>query len=348
MTFDKRTFLLIVAGAVLTASAAFLPGIFLLNRPVGNGRSATVSIERGMTAVDIAALLDRECLVRSPDLFTAIARIGGYGTNFKAGTHFLADSLSTTEMARLLTRNPPRQSDIRVTVVEGLTVHETASVLAAQAGIDSTAFVTLANDTTYARKFGIDNASLEGYLFPDTYFVRPNADPARIIGRMVGRFREIFVDSLEARAAEIGMTVHEVVTLASIIEAEVTIDRERPLVSSVFHRRLERNRPLEANPTIQYALGTKRRILYEDLDVDSPYNTYIHTGLPPGPIASPGRKSILAALYPAETKYLYFVSDGEGGHVFSRTLAEHTRAVRVYRRVKRNQRAVRASQEGTP
>ena len=128
------------------------------------------------------------------------------------------------------------------------------------------------------------------------------------------------------------MSVHEVVTLASIIETEASLDEERPLISSVFHRRLELNRPLEANPTIQYALGNKRRVLSDDLKIDSPYNTYIHAGLPPGPIASPGKKSLSAALYPADAKYLYFMADGKGGHVFSKSLREHNKAVRQYRR----------------
>ena len=132
------------------------------------------------------------------------------------------------------------------------------------------------------------------------------------------------------------MTVNEVVTLASIIENEASIFGERPLISSVFHKRLKLNRPLEANPTVQYALGTKRRLLYDDLKIESPYNTYIHAGLPPGPISNPGKTSLLAALYPADTKYLYFVSDGKGGHVFSRTISEHTRAVYRYKRIRKN------------
>ncbi len=348
MKTTRRTVIAFAAAVFMLFAAGTALRFLSLNRAVGNGRAATVSIERGMTARDIAALLDRENLVRDPGFFVLVARLGGFCRDFKAGSHFLADSLSTIEAARLLTRIPPRRPDVRVTIFEGLNIRETASELAAQAEIDSSAFVTLANDTTYAAKFGIDNAAFEGYLFPDTYFMRPAAGSARAIERMTARFFEVFDDSLKARAEELGMSVHEVVTLASIIEAEVTRDEERSLVSSVFHRRLKRGRPLEANPTIQYALGEKRRILYEDLAVDSPYNTYTHAGLPPGPIASPGKESILAALHPADTNYLYFVADGTGGHVFSRTLAEHTRAVRTYRRVKRQQRAVRASQEGRP
>ena len=123
--------------------------------------------------------------------------------------------------------------------------------------------------------------------------------------------------------------------LASIIETEAQLEEERPIISSVFHRRLKLGRPLEANPTIQYAIGNRRRVLKEDLDIDSPYNTYTNPGLPPGPIASPGEKSLIAALYPADTKYLYFMANGKGGHVFSRSLNEHNRAVRQYNRMRK-------------
>ena len=336
MTPRVQIKVLSAVAVILIAAAA---GLFsALNRPVIEIGVDTVEISAGMSASDIALLLKEKQLIRSIVVFVAISRLTGYSRRFKAGKHPIDDGLSTWGIARLLTENPPIPPDIRVTVIEGLTIRETASVLMEQAGIDSAAFVALATDSSLAQQLGIDNDTLEGYLYPDTYFVRPGTEPMSMIRRMVGQFNTVFDDSLRARALELGMTVREVVILASIIEAEVTIDEERELVSSVFHRRLIRNRPLEANPTIQYALGVKRRILYEDLTVDSPYNTYTHTGLPPGPIASPGRKSIIAALYPADTKYLYFVANGEGGHVFSRTIAEHTRAVRQYRIDKRRAR----------
>lgn len=333
LVFTGLVFLTLVLVAVLW--------LFILNQPpagVDMG-SVEVTIETGMTAREIGALLEREGLVRSGWYFRLVARLTGRARQFKAGSRPIPTTLTPTGIARLLTTLPPQPPDLRVTVVEGLTIAETASALLSQAGIDSAQFVTLASDSVLAAKLGVDNATLEGYLYPDTYFIRPEADAHDMIRRMKGRFDEVFADSLRARAAELGMTVQETVTLASIIEREATIDAERPLVSSVFHRRLERDRPLEANPTIQYAIGSKRRVLYDDLTVDSPYNTYTHTGLPPGPIASPGLKSILAALYPADSEYLYFVANGEGGHIFSKTLAEHERAVLEYRKTMRKIRA---------
>lgn len=339
MTGSKQKKLLLIAAIISLSAAIFITGwLILLNRPAGNIESITVEIKPGMTAGEIAEMLFETGIIRSPVYFKLLAKLRGFSRRFKAGEHPLSGHMKTADIARLLTQNPPVPQDIRLTIIEGLTIHETASVIAARSGIDSAAFVTLATDKSIAEKLGVDNDTLEGYLYPDTYFVQPGTEPLKMITRMVNRFNKVFNDSLRQRASEIGMTISEAVTLASIIEAEVSVEGERPLVSSVFHRRLKRNRPLEANPTVQYALGSKRRILYEDLAVESPYNTYIHTGLPPGPIASPGKKSLVAALYPADTKYLYFVANGNGGHVFSRTITEHTRAVRKYRKVKKNSR----------
>jgi len=342
MTYRRS--ITIILFCVLSFCLAVFIWLFVLNLPPESSPAVPVEIviERGMSARDISLLLEERGIIRSSRYFRVYSKLTGRSRSFKAGKHPVDKPMTMTAIVRLLTTNPPVPPDIRVTVIEGLNIPETASVLAEKAGIDSARFVTLAGDSALARTLGVDKNSLEGYLYPDTYFVRPGTEPENMIRRMVAHFHEVFADTLEDRASELGMTVSEVVTLASIIECEVTIDRERPIVSSVFHRRLARNRPLEANPTIQYALGEKRRILYEDLTIDSPYNTYIHSGLPPGPIASPGRKSILAALYPVDTSFLYFVADGNGGHIFSKTIGEHKKAVREYRKTMRKARAQRS------
>jgi len=295
-----------------------------------------VQIKSGMTCEEVGELLYHMGIIRSVFCFKIVASIHGFSWQLKAGNHLVSEKKSLTELARMLTQNPSHSTDIRVTVIEGLTLYETASVLASRAGIDSTSFISLALDRRTAEKLGIDNNTLEGYLYPDTYFVRPGTEPIVMITRMVERFKTVFNDSLRNRASEIGMTVNEVITLASIIENEASGYGERLLISAVFHKRLKLNLPLEANPTVQYVIGTKRRLLYDDLKIESPYNTYIHAGLPPGPIANPGKASLLAALYPADTKYLYFVSDGKDGHVFSRTISEHIRAVNRYKRIRKN------------
>lgn len=328
---------MLVAGAAacILIILGFAEWMHYANSPPGAGDSIAVDIKQGMAASDIARELAHSGIIRSELYFRLETRRGGYAHRFKAGRHIIDGGMTTRDIVLLLTKNPPEPPDKKVTVIEGLTIQETASVLAAQAGIDSVSFVGFCGNRQFLSKLGVDKNSLEGYLYPDTYFVRADTRADEMIRRMVRRFHDVFNDTLAARAAEIGMTVHGVVTLASIIETEATLAEERPLISQVFHRRLHLGRPLEANPTIQYAIGSKRRVLHEDLEIDSPYNTYTHRGLPPGPIASPGKDSILAALYPADTNYLYFMANGKGGHVFSKSLQEHNRAVREYKRLRR-------------
>ena len=288
-----------------------------------------------MTDGDIAHMLREKGLIRSVSYFNLVSELLGYSKNFKAGRHVLSGVKSVHEAAHLFTEIPPGPPDIKVTIFEGLNIKEISSILASVTSIDSSDFVKLAVDKNVAIELGVDNDTLEGYLYPDTYFVRHDTKPIEVVTRMIDRFNSVFNDSLKKRASELGMSINEVVTLASIIETEAQLEEERPIISSVFHRRLELGRPLEANPTIQYALGSRRRGLKEDLEIDSPFNTYTNPGLPPGPIASPGEKSLIAALYPADTKYLYFMANGKGGHVFSKSLNEHIRAIRQYNRVRK-------------
>ncbi len=290
-----------------------------------------ITIASGMTAADVGRLLADRGIIRCPICFRLAARVSGLDRSFRAGDHELYRPLTMGRLVRTLTGPPLPPPFTRVIVPEGLTIEETAAVVARQCAIDSAAFASLARDRIFAAVLGIDSGSLEGYLYPDTYFVHPPGDARALIGRMVRRFRQVTGDWAAVRADSLGFTLNEAVTLASIVQAETSRPGEMPMVSQVFHRRLALGRPLEANPTVQYALGSKRRVLYEDLKVNSPYNTYRHAGLPPGPIGSPGIEAIRAALRPADTDYLYFVADGGGGHVFSRTLAEHVDAVRRYR-----------------
>ena len=320
------------ACVMFCAVALFTGWVYRGNLPSGYPDNYTIEIKPGMTAGDIADSLKLNGAVRSAFFFKVIAELRGYSGRFKSGSHELAGTMTAEEIARVLILNPPPPPDIKVTVIEGLTIRETASVLQKAASIDSALFVEIATDKNVTNQLGIDNDTLEGYLYPDTYYVRVGTTPMEMIKRMTDHFFVVFEDSLNIWAKKSDMTVNEVVTLASLIEAEAGHDEERPLVSQVFHRRLKLGRPLQANPTIQYALGVRRRVLDEDLTIDSPYNTYIHKGLPPGPISNPGEKSLIAALFPAESSFLYFVADGKGGNIFSRTLAEHNRAVRLYKR----------------
>ncbi len=323
-------FAIIAPSAALIFICAFVGALVLLNAPTGKSAKAAIEIKKGMTTRGIARMLREKGIIRSEFLFYFASRFRGYSTRYKAGRFTLPREMRTTEIARRLAETPPAPADIRVTIPEGKSIREIASILREKAAVDSSAFVMFAMNTALAESMGVDNKTLEGYLFPETYFIGERSRALEVIRRMTAQFREAFSDSLKIRAKALGMTVNEVVTLASLIETEAANAEERPIISQVFHRRLDLGFPLQANPTIQYILGEKRRVLKEDLDIESPYNTYLHTGLPPGPIASPGVSSIRAALYPADTKYLYFVSDGDGAHIFSETLAGHNAAVARY------------------
>ncbi|MDP2984180.1 MAG: endolytic transglycosylase MltG [Candidatus Latescibacter sp.] len=324
--------ILLAAGVSLALLGAALYGSYsYLDGAAGAAKGAVIEISTGMNSAEIALVLKKKGLIRSALFFRAIAHRRGYEPKFRAGKFILPRKMKTSELALYLVSATPIPPDIKVTVIEGLTVRETASILFRKAKVDSVLFVKTVLNKTTADSLGIDNATLEGYLYPDTYYIREGAKPIEVIRKMVSRFRIAFTDSLKARAAWFEFSVNQTVALASIIEGEAASDEERAVISSVFHRRLNMGLPLQANPTVQYALGVKRRVFNGDLEVESPYNTYLHKGLPPGPVASPGMKSILAALYPADTKYLYFVSDNQGGHVFSKTLKEHQAAVSRYK-----------------
>jgi UPF0755 protein len=227
-----------------------------------------------------------------------------------------------------------RTVDIR----DGLSIGWMAYTLKREVYIDSSAFVNLATDKFFVDSLGLNKPSLEGYLMTGTHEIYERSPAREVIGKLYKSFWDFMNDSLQRRADSIGFTVHQVVTLASIIKGETSLPDEMPRISGVYHNRLRRGMLLQADPTIQYLLKDGwRRLLNKDLQIDSPYNTYKYAGLPPGPINNPGKDAILAALYPEDHKYLYFVADGNGGHKFSKTYSEHLRNVNKYRRWLRSQ-----------
>jgi UPF0755 protein len=219
----------------------------------------------------------------------------------------------------------------RLTVPEGLTVVQIADVIE-RAGLGAAPeVVARANDPAHARALGVAASGLEGYLFPDTYLFPRTVTVDGILAAMVARFRTVFTPEWERRAAELGLTTHQAVTLASIIEKETGDPAERPLIGSVFHNRLKRGMRLETDPTVIYGIKDfDGNLTRRHLETPTPYNTYIIKGLPPGPIANPGRESLQAALFPADSPYLFFVSRNNGTHQFSATLADHSQAVRRF------------------
>lgn len=211
-----------------------------------------------------------------------------------------------------------------------------AGLLQEQAGIDSAGFLDACRDPQRLARLGIPANNFEGYLYPDTYDFEWNTPPDRALEAMLKNFQSQFDSTWQAELKRQGLTRHQAVIMASLVEREAQVDSERVLVASVFYNRLRLRRPLESCASIEYILPKHKntKLTYRDLQIDSPYNTYRRPGLPPGPISNPGRRSLEAAVFPAKTDYLYFVSRGDGGHIFSRTLQEHIRAKNLCERLK--------------
>jgi len=216
-----------------------------------------------------------------------------------------------------------------VTVPEGLRADQVAALLHDRARIDRMAFLALVGDSSFTRSLGISSNRAEGYLYPDTYPFYPLLTPEEVLRVMVDRALRVFGEEMALPGAREGLSLHQLVTLASIVEAEAQVPSERPRIAAVFYNRLRRGMMLQSDPTVLYALGEwKKRTFYSDLDVQSPYNTYRNRGLPPGPICSPGRAAIHSVLFPSsDSSELYFVARGDGTHIFSRTWEDHLRAI---------------------
>jgi UPF0755 protein len=298
------------------------------------GRPVLVEIARGQGASAIAARLKAEGVLTKTTPFLWRYRMFYSGKPLKAGEYKLDAPSAPRLVIEALTQGKIFLHP--VTVAEGLTGREVFPLFAA-AGFGSEAEFAKAFQTTASLGLLDPQASdLEGYLFPETYRLPKGMPAAAILAKMTEMFKDVFGESWRRRASELGLGVRGVVILASLIEKETGRTDEKPLVSSVFHNRLRLGMRLDCDPTIVYVLkaaGTYRGRLYsKDLKLDSPYNTYLHAGLPPGPICNPGRDSLQAALEPAATEYLYFVSRNDGSHQFSRTLREHNAAVDLYQR----------------
>jgi UPF0755 protein len=287
----------------------------------------------GANADSIGRDLQVMGLVRHPLLFRLLVRSRGVSGQLKAGDYALRGPLSLEGILDRLVRGEVLRRAL--TVPEGRSIEEIARIVAEQ-GMNAAAFRKLADDPAPVRDLDADATDLEGYLFPDTYDVPQTPDATRaLVRRMTQRFRDVITPEL-SRIQEQGLTVRQVVTLASLVELETARPEERPLIAAVFRNRLARGMLLQTDPTIIYALKKAGRwdgnIRRADLAIDSPYNTYAKPGLPPGPIGCPGRDAIQAVLRPAPTKALYFVSRNDGTHVFSESLEAHNRAVDRYQR----------------
>ncbi|MFZ0390177.1 MAG: endolytic transglycosylase MltG [Calditrichia bacterium] len=337
MTFriKKHKIIAVVLPLIIIVAAMILLFPPYSEPDLSAAETETILIPRGSSLREVANILDSANVLQWKNVFILEARLSGYHSQIKAGLFKVPADMHPWHLLKYLTQ--PSFADIKVTLPEGILARDMAAEFSEKLACDSARFMALVNDSVYADSLGVRAGSLEGYLLPETYFSTYGVSEKAVINRLVGNTLAIFEpDSVQLQLGELNMSRHQVVTLASIIEGEVMVDSERVIVSSVYHNRLDRGWLLQADPTIQYILPEgPRRLLLKDLEIDSPYNTYRYAGLPPGPINNPGRGSILAALYPARTSYMYFVASGDGGHRFSRTAQEHARHKAQFNRIRR-------------
>jgi UPF0755 protein len=290
-----------------------------------------VALAPGTTLSQIAAQLAENGLLRHRWMFVLYVRWLAPGPHLQAGEYSLSTSMSPAQIAAILRGGKVRYHTL--TIPEGSTIRDIALLVSTLGLGNAQAVRDLAHDTTFITALGLTAPSLEGYLFPETYRVQRGRRERELLALMVQTLQANYTPEMALQADRLGFSQHEVLTLASLIEKEARIDDERPLIAAVYHNRLRHGMRLQCDPTVIYALGEQfdGNIRKADLNIDSPYNTYRYAGLPPGPIASAGRRAIEAALAPAAVDYLYFVAIGQDGrHKFSTTLAEHNQAVREY------------------
>ena len=301
-------------------------------------RSYLINVPQGFGAAQVSDLLLEKGIIGSTYSFDMLVSMFGIQNRIQSGTYMFSPSMTAGSIVYKLKKGevtgPPLE---RVVFPEGTSIYKMGQILKDDGVSNGDIFITLQKDPItpdLLSKFpflsGIKNDSLEGYLFPDTYLVPQEVSPASLRDLMLSRFASVVMPFWDKAKIDTAMSLHEVLTLASIIEKEAAVDEERPLISSVFRNRLAKGMHLSADPTVKYALSDYRRptkrVYFIDLQINSPYNTYKFAGLPPGPICSPGLSSIKAAIYPAKTTFLYFVARKDGTHVFSTTWQEHEKA----------------------
>ncbi len=321
---------LVLAGLLYLLYAFFRPNLF------DGAAEKTFFVSRGESVAQIEDSLQHQGIICDRGLFTLVSDLHGGVPRFQVGKYVFRSGVSNYGVFQDL-RSGRGAVLIQVLLREGLTARHQGRLLARALGIDSARYLRLVDDTAFAASLGFPGETLEGYLMPDTYLFAWQPDEHEVIRKLAGEFKRFYdADSLQRQQSALGLTRRQVVTVASLVEAETHLSDERPVIAGVYYNRLRRGMRLEADPTIQYLLeGGPRRLFYSDLNLDSPYNTYRHAGLPPGPVDNPGRSSILAALFPAHHQYLFFVANGQGGHWFSTSYDAHLHNVRMARRLRR-------------
>jgi UPF0755 protein len=311
----------LVFGLAAVATRAF-------SRPTGP--PVRVVVPEGSSFRAAADSLARAGVIGRPRLFRAFARFSGGDRSLKPGTYLFRRGTPWRDVLAALTGGGGLVRS--VTIPEGYSLAQIAATLSRVLEVPVDSVMAAARDTMLLRRLDVPVPMLEGYLFPDTYAFPEGTTAARAVAEMIRRFEREWQAEWNERLTALSLSRHQLVTLASIVEREARIASERPVIAAVYLNRLRIGMPLQADPTVQYARGEHTsRITYQDLAIDSPYNTYLYQGLPPGPIASPGGASLRAALNPAQVDFLYFAAFPDGRHEFRRTLDEHARVVRASR-----------------
>ena len=306
-------------------SAAILAAALAAGWLFWPGAEVEVTIPAGQSARQVAAALQGKGVVRSAWMFRVMARLGSLGRRLKPGTYRLRRRMAPWKLAAALAAGG---GGVKIVIPEGFCARQIAERLEAGGVCPAADFLRYVSDRR-----------LEGYLFPTTYFFEPGAEAGRLAERMHAEFTRRAAGEFERTDPKPGMTLHQAVTLASIVEREAVLKREQPLVAAVYLNRMRRRMRLQADPTVQYALGYwKQGLTSKDLQTVSPYNTYVHYGLPPGPICNPGLDAVRAVLHPDQSDALYFVADMTGGHKFLATEEDHLKAKRTYKRALREEK----------
>ncbi len=320
-------FILLISGAYFTVTSS-------LNKSIRFSSGDITEIKRGSSSESILNIMNSKGALE-PSWFYKfyISCIAYFDKKFiKAGFYKFDTLMTNSQIIDALTHGT-HQYTIRITIPEGLNYREIADIVSKNTKIDKQKFIKLCESDSLLSVRGIPGKTLEGYLQPNTYDFYPNVDEKTILNRLLNEQDKLFVHNLAEKGNRFNLNRHEILTLASIIEAETPINAEKKKVSGLYHNRLKKNMLLQADPTVQYALGIKRRLLYSDLSYDNKYNTYKYPGLPPGPINNPGKNSIIAAVEPETHNYLYMVAapDASGWHNFSETYSGHLEFVREFR-----------------
>ena len=327
-----------IGGTLLLAIIALgsLFFIIVLLWPQNNHHSVVkVTVETGASLNHIANILNEKNIIKNKPMFCLAVRILGKEKEIPVGTFSLVNAKSNYDIIDQIVYGAPEVKKVRI--LEGWNINDVASYLSKEMGFDSTAILQIALDTKFLKKNKISTSSLEGYLFPNTYLFFKGDTPKSVLSHLVSMHKSFWTNKHISRAKKLNLTKHEIVTLASIIEGEAIYNSERAKISSVYHNRLDLGMRLQADPTIQYIIpDSPRRLLNRDLKIQSPYNTYLNQGLPPGPINSPGKNSLLAALYPEDNDFLFFVATGDGYHTFSTNEKDHNKAKRKLQKLRRD------------